>query len=410
MSEVLNRFYRYVKVDTQSQDGTDAFPSTEKQKDLAKILVAELEEMGAADVSMDEYGYVYATIPANTTLENVKTIGFIAHMDTSDAVSGKDVNPRVVENYDGTAISLDAEGKYVLDPAEYPDLLDNVGKDLIVTDGSTLLGADDKAGISEIMAMANYLLTHPEVEHGTIRIAFTPDEEVGRGVDFFNVEGFGADFAYTVDGGALGEIEYENFNAENLKVEVKGKSIHTGSAKGIMKNAVLISGEFMNMVPAFENPAATEGFEGFYHVDNISGDVEHVTMTWLLRDHDEQKIEEKSQLIEKIAEYLNVKYGEGTVTVNRYRGYRNMKEMILPHMHLIHNAEKAMRDAGVTPKITAIRGGTDGARLSFMGLPCPNLCTGGYNFHGRFEYIPVQSMEKMVEILVNIVKMYHISL
>ena len=406
MSEVIERFLRYVKVDTQSCDGVEQFPSTEKQKDLARILVGELAQIGAANVRMDENGYVYATIPASDPDWTGRTIGFISHMDTSEAVSGRDVKPRIVEHYDGAEIPLDAEGKYVLSPAEYPDLLDNVGKDLIVTDGSTLLGADDKAGIAEIMAMASYLLSHPEVKHGRIQIAFTPDEEVGRGVDFFDLDGFDADFAYTVDGGALGEIEYENFNAQNLKIEIKGKSIHPGSAKGVMKNAVLIASELVQMIPPMENPACTDGYEGFYHVDSIEGDVEKVSMICLLRDHDKDKIRHKAAVMNGIAAFLNTKYGLGTGPITKYRGYENMKEKILPHMHLIDNAMLAMERAGVTAKICAIRGGTDGATLSYRGLPCPNLCTGGYNYHGRFEYIPVQSMEKMQEVLLNIVDIY----
>lgn len=406
MSEVIERFLRYVQVDTQSCDGVEQFPSTEKQKDLARLLVGELAELGAANVRMDEYGYVYATIPASEADWTGKTIGFIAHMDTSEAVSGANVKPRIVRQYDGGEIPLDAEGQYVLSPAEYPDLLDNVGKDLIVTDGTTLLGADDKAGIAEIMAMASYLLSHPEVRHGRIQIAFTPDEEVGRGVDFFDLAGFDADYAYTVDGGALGEIEYENFNAQNLRIDVKGKSIHPGSAKGVMRNAVLIASELMQMIPSMENPACTDGYEGFYHVDSIKGDVEQVSMICLLRDHDKDKIRQKAAVMDGIAAFLNTKYGEGTVTLTKYRGYENMKEKILPHMHLIDNAMLAMERAGVTSKICAIRGGTDGAALSYRGLPCPNLCTGGYNYHGRFEYIPVQSMEKMQEILLHIVAIY----
>lgn len=406
-ADVIERFLKYVKIDTESAPGIEAFPSTEKQKNLANLLKIELEEMGAVSVKVDEYGYVYAEIPA--TLKRkiaVPVLGFIAHMDTSCAVSGKDVKPQIIENYDGTDICLNKEKGYFLKTKEFSEILRYVGDDLIVTDGTTLLGADDKAGIAEIMTMADTLLKHPEIEHGTIKIAFTPDEEVGRGADFFDVKGFGADYAYTVDGGALGELEYENFNAAGASVVIQGKSIHPGSAKGQMINAVLLAMEFQSMLPQAQSPAHTEGYEGFYHLDTITGTVESAKMDYIIRDHDKEKFEQKKQRMQKIAAYLNEKYGQNTIKLDIKDSYFNMKEKIEPHMHLIEHAKMAMEETGVQPCIVPVRGGTDGARLSYMGLPCPNLCTGGMNFHGRYEYISVQSMEKTVEILLAIIKQY----
>lgn len=405
MSKVLERFMKYIVVDTESQDDVEQVPSTSKQFDLARMLVEELNAMGAKDVYLDEeHCYIYATIPA--TKEGVKTLGFIAHMDTAPAMSGKNVKPRIVENYDGGEIVLNEALKIVLSPTQFPELLHSKGKDLVVTDGTTLLGADDKAGIAEIMTMAEYLLSHPEIPHGTIKIGFTPDEEVGRGVDFFDVERFGADFAYTVDGGIIGELEYENFNAAAGKVEIQGNNIHPGSAKNKMVNALHIGMEFHGMLPKFQDPANTEGYEGFFHLDYMSGGVESATMAYIIRDHDEGQFEEKKARFEKIAEYLNEKYGAGTVNATVKDSYYNMKGMIEPHMHLIDNAKEAMEELEIIPRVVPIRGGTDGARLSYMGLPCPNLCAGGANFHGKYEYVPVQDMEKIVELLVKIVEIY----
>lgn len=406
MSEVLDRFLSYVRIDTQSADGADVVPSTAKQFDLAKKLYQELKDMGASNVRLDEeHCYVYATLPSNLPEGTaVPAIGFIAHMDTSPAVSGAHVNPQIVKNYDGGEIVLNDE--FTISPEEFPDIACYKGLDIVVTDGTTLLGADDKAGVAEIMTMAHYFLSHPEVKHGTIQIGFTPDEEVGRGVDYFDVAGFGADYSYTVDGGALGELEYENFNALNIQVIVRGKSIHPGDAKGKMKNALLVSMEFQNMLPTFANPAYTERYEGFYHLDEMHGGVDETIMSYIIRDHDAKKFNDKVKFAYQIAAFLNTKYGANTVTIRECGGYQNMKEMIEPHMELIELAASAMRDAGVEPRVNPIRGGTDGARLSYMGLPCPNLCTGGHNCHGRFEYVPVQSMEKTVEILVRLVGKY----
>lgn len=406
MSSVIDRFLRYVKIDTQSWAPSDTFPSTEKQKDLGRLLAGELEEMGASDVKFEEdTGYVYATVPSNLGGAKAPVLGFIAHMDTSMAVSGRNVKPRIVTGYDGGDILLNEEKNIVLKTSENPDLADYVGKSLIVTDGTTLLGADDKAGVAEIMALAEYLITHPEFPHGTVRIAFTPDEEVGSGVDHFDVEGFGADFAYTVDGGALGELEYENFNAAGAVLHVNGYSIHPGSAKGRMLNAILLAQEFQSLLPKHEDPAATEGYEGFYHPDGIQGNVEHVDVDYIIRDHSMEKFEHKKAYFQKAADFLNEKYGRRIFEVEMADNYYNMKDKILPdNAHLIDNAVRAMEMAGVKPRMLPIRGGTDGARLSFMGLPCPNLCTGGENAHGKHEFVVLEDMEKIVEILKTIVE------
>ena len=405
MSKVAERFLKYVSFDTQSKDEEEQVPSTEKQLVLAKELVKELEEMGASDVRLSEHGYVYATIEANTE-KNVPSLGFVAHMDTAPAMSGRDVKARIVEKYAGGDIVLNEEKNIVMTVKDFPFMADCEGRDLIVTDGTTLLGGDDKAGVAEIMTMAAWLLAHPEIPHGTIRIGFTPDEEVGRGADFFDVEGFGADVAYTVDGGPLGELEYENFNAASGKVYIHGVGIHPGGAKNKMKSALLIGMEFQSLLPAFENPMYTEGYEGFFHLDQFAGDAEYAKMDYLIRDHDMDKFTQKKELFASAAEFLNKKYGEGTVELKIKDSYYNMKEKIEPYKYLIDIAKEAMEEVGITPEVSPIRGGTDGARLSYMGLPCPNLCTGGYNFHGKFEFIPVQSMEKVVELLLTIVRKF----
>ncbi|MBS6262276.1 MAG: peptidase T [Clostridium sp.] len=406
MSKVLDRFLHYVSFDTQSMDDQEQVPSTEKQLALAKALKEELEAMGASQVRMSEHGYVYAVIPA-TADHPVKSLGFVAHMDTAPAMSGKDVKPRIVERYDGQDLVLNEEKKIVMRVKDFPGMLDCVGKDLIVTDGTTLLGADDKAGVAEIMTMAEFFLSHPEIPHGKICIGFTPDEEVGRGADFFDVEHFGADAAYTVDGGPVGELEYENFNAASGKVDICGRGVHPGSAKGAMVNALLVGMEFQSMLPAFENPMYTEGYEGFFHLDQMAGDVESAHLEYIIRDHDREAFEKKKALFEEVSRYLNVKYGEGTVLTAVKDSYYNMKEQIEPdHLYLIDTAKEAMKSLDIKPLVSPIRGGTDGARLSYMGLPCPNLSTGGYNFHGRYEFIPVQSLEQMVEVLKKIVTLF----
>lgn len=403
--KVVDRFLKYVAVDTESVEDAACFPSSEKQKNLAKMLVEELKELGAQNPRMDEYGYVYATIPA-TSDKKVPVLGFLAHMDTSPAISGANVKPRIVKNYDGGEIMLNEKEQISMDAGMFPSLSHNVGKDLIVTDGTTLLGADDKAGIAEIMTMTELLLSDTSIPHGTIQIAFTPDEEVGCGVDHFDVAGFGAEFAYTVDGGALGELEYENFNAASGRLKIHGTSIHPGSAKGKMVNALLVGMEFQQMLPAFENPAYTEGYEGFFHLDHMNGGVEEAELFYIIRDHDRNKFEEKKMRFEKTAAFLNEKYGAGTVECVVKDSYYNMKEKVEPYLFLIDNATKAMNELGITPVISPIRGGTDGARLSFLGLPCPNLCTGGENYHGKYEYVPVQDMEQIVEFLLKLLAVY----
>ncbi len=405
MSSVTEKFLRYISYDTTSADEAPQLPSTQSQFVLANLLAGELREMGAMDVKVDDQCYVTGVIPSNVN-RDVPALGLIAHMDTSPAFSGHEVKPRIVTDYDGGAIDLNPELGLWLRSEEFPELLDYVGKDLIVTDGTTLLGADDKAGVAEIMAAAQFFLTHPEVPHGKICIGFTPDEEVGRGADGFPVEAFGADVAYTVDGGALGELEYENFNAASGRVRIQGKSIHPGSSKGAMKNALLMGMEFQSMLPAFDNPMYTEGYEGFYHLVQMSGNVDKATLDYIIRDHSSEKFAKKKHLFLRAADYLNAKYGSGTVEVELKDSYYNMKEKILPHMYLIDRAREAMEELEIEPKVCPIRGGTDGARLSYMGLPCPNLCTGGHNFHGPYEYICIQSMEKVTELLILIGKKF----
>lgn len=399
---VTERFLKYVGVDTTSDPESGTVPSTQGQLVLAKMLVEEMKEMGLKDVACDEYGYVFGTIPATAAKPQGPVLGFIAHMDTSDAASGADIRPRVIRNYDGGDILLNPERNIVMHTSDFPYLEQYRGQDLIVTDGLTLLGGDDKAGIAEILTAAEYLLSHPEIPHGTIRVGFTPDEEIGQGTDHFNVEKFGADFAYTVDGGACGELEYENFNAASATAEFAGISIHPGSAKNKMVNAALLAMEFQSMMPEAQKPEHTEGYEGFIHLDSIKGSVEHAVSLYIIRDHDRQLFEQKKQFLSRAADYMNSKYGEGTVTLKINDSYFNMKEQILPHMHLVDNAVHAYEKLGITPCIQPIRGGTDGARLSFMGLPCPNLGVGGHNCHGRFEFVCIQSMEKCVDVLVEL--------
>ncbi|MCD8039122.1 MAG: peptidase T [Lachnospiraceae bacterium] len=410
-AKVIENFIRYVKIDTQSLERfSDKVPSTDKQRDLAILLRNELLEMGASNVRYDEvHGYVYAQIPSNLTGKaKAPAIGFIAHMDTSEVVSGASVSPRIIENYDGNDIVLNAELNIVTRVSEFPMLAGCKGKSLIVTDGNTLLGGDDKAGVAEIMAMAEYFLKNPDVKHGKICIGFTPDEEVGNGVEYFDIEGFGADYAYTVDGGELGDMNYECFNAAGATLTVKGKSVHPGYAKNIMKNAIKLGLEFIEALPD-ERPENTEGYEGFYHVDRIDADVEKATLEFIIRDHDSVKFEERKKIFARTAEALNEKYGEGLFEVEIKDQYRNMREMIEKELFIVDGAAEAMRRAGVEPKISPIRGGTDGARLSFDGLLCPNLCTGSEGHHGRNEFACIEDMETIVERLKNIVLLAHSS-
>lgn len=405
MEKVTDRFLRYVQIDTQSDEEGTGTPTTEKQHELARLLVEELTKMGAEEITYDkEHCYVYASIPATEGMEKKPVMGFISHMDTSPAVSGANVRPRIITAYDGKDIVLNSGLGIVMKTADFPELKEYQGKSLIVTDGTTLLGADDKAGVAEIMTMAEYLLSHRDVPHGKLRIGFTPDEEVGAGADYFDVELFSADCAYTVDGGKLGELEYENFNAAGARVTFHGRSVHPGDAKNKMKNALLTAMEFQGMLPVSENPMYTEKYEGFYHLDALNGDIERAVADYIIRDHSREKFEQKKALFEKAGAFLNEKYGEGTVEIELKDSYYNMKEIIEDHMELIDHAMEAMREAGVEPVVVPIRGGTDGARLSYMGLPCPNLCTGGHNFHGRFEYICIESMEAVVRILLNLAR------
>ena len=405
MEKVTDRFLRYVQIDTQSDEEGTGTPTTEKQHELARLLVEELTKMGAEEITYDkEHCYVYASIPATEGMEKKPVMGFISHMDTSPAVSGANVRPRIITAYDGEDIVLNSGLGIVMKTADFPELKEYQGKSLIVTDGTTLLGADDKAGVAEIMTMAEYLLSHRDVPHGKLWIGFTPDEEVGAGADHFDVELFSADCAYTVDGGKLGELEYENFNAAGARVTFHGRSVHPGDAKNKMKNALLTAMEFQGMLPVSENPMYTEKYEGFYHLDALNGDIERAVADYIIRDHSREKFEQKKALFEKAGAFLNEKYGEGTVEIELKDSYYNMKEIIEDHMELIDHAMEAMREAGVEPVVVPIRGGTDGARLSYMGLPCPNLCTGGHNFHGRFEYICIESMEAVVRILLNLAR------
>ena len=406
MKKVQDRFLEYVKLDTKSDETTRVTPSTKGQLVLGEKLANELKEIGLSDVHVDEFGYVYATLPANTDKKDIPTIGFIAHMDTAPDMSGKDVKPQIIENYKGQDIVLNEELKVYLAPSSSPELKNYIGKTLITTDGTTLLGADDKAGIAEIMTAMDYLVNHPEIKHGDIKVGFTPDEEIGEGADHFNVKEFGADFAYTMDGGHVGELEYENFNACTVKIDITGRNVHPGYAKNKMINSIMVAHEFMLELPLEEVPEKTSGYEGFIHVMDVKGCIEKANMIAIIREFEEDKYVARQELFKNIEEKLNAKYGEGTVKVEIIESYKNMKEKVEPVMHIVENAKKAMEMANIVPKIKAVRGGTDGARLSFMGLPCPNIFAGGENFHGRHEFVAIESMEKAVETIVNIIKIY----
>ena len=401
---VIERFLKYVSFDTQSDETTEITPSTSKQMVFAKYLQSELEDLGLEDISLDENGYLFATLPANVD-RDIPTIGFIAHIDTSPDMSGKDVKPRIVADYQGQDIPLCEEEGIILSPNQFPELLDHISEDLIVTDGHTLLGADDKAGIAEIVGAMAYLKEHPEIEHGKIRIGFNPDEEIGLGAHKFDVEKFGCKWAYTMDGGEVGELEFENFNAAAAKVEVKGLNVHPGYAKDKMVNSLLVANEFVSMLPVNEVPAMTEGYEGFFHLIGMEGDVEHTTLSYIIRDHDREKFEARKALMQECAVKLNEKYGQGRVEVQVKDQYYNMRQQVEPLMHIIDLAFAAMKEAGVEPKVKAIRGGTDGAQLSFKGLPCPNIFAGGLNFHGRYEFVPIQSIEKAMKVVAKIAEL-----
>ena len=399
---LTERFLKYVSFCTTSDEETNMTPSTPGQMEFAKYLAEELKQIGMTEVTLDENGYVMATLPANT--EGKPTIGFIAHMDTAPDASGKNVKARIVENYDGQDIVLNAEKNIVFEVEKYPEILDYKGQDIIVTDGTTLLGADDKAGLAEIVSACEYLINHPEIKHGKIRVGFTPDEEIGQGADHFDVKKFGCDWAYTMDGGAIGELEYENFNAAGCKVKVHGVNVHPGYGYHKIINSMRIANHFATMLPRWETPEHTQGYEGFYHLIAMNGSVEETTLQYIIRDHDRARFESRKREIEHLARKINQEYGEGTVEVEIRDQYYNMREMVEPVMHIVTLVEEAMKEVGVTPKVQPIRGGTDGARLSFEGLPCPNIFAGGVNFHSRFEYLPVQSMEKAMEVILQIVQ------
>lgn len=401
---ITDRFLKYVSFDTQSDELTRLTPSTPGQMIFAEYLKTELQALGLEDITLDKHGYLFATLPSNIE-KKVPAIGFIAHMDTSPDMSGKHVRPRIVKSYDGTDIVLSQEDNVILSPRDFPELLDHQGEDLIVTNGKTLLGADDKAGIAEIISAVAYLKEHPEIKHGNIRIGFNPDEEIGEGAHKFDVEKFGCDWAYTMDGGEVGELEFENFNAAVAKITFKGRNVHPGYAKHKMINSMRIANQFITMLPRHETPEHTEGYEGFYHLIGVQGDVEQTVLTYIVRDHDRPKFENRKKELEHLVRKINAEFGEGSAIIELRDQYYNMREKIEPVMHTIDTAFKAMESIGVTPNVKPIRGGTDGAQLSFKGLPCPNIFAGGLNFHGRYEFIPVQSMEKAMNVIVKITEL-----
>lgn len=404
MEKILDRFLRYVAIDTQSDENSESQPSAAKELDLLKLLCKELNDMGV-EATLDEYGYVMGTLPSNID-KKVPAIGFIAHVDTSPDASGANVKPQIIENYDGSDIALKGVPGLYLKPSEFPELLAHKGETIITTDGTTLLGADDKAGVAEIMNAVQHMVEHPEFKHGDIKIGFTPDEEIGRGVVKFDVKRFGADYAYTMDGGEIGELEFENFNAASAKIHIQGRNVHPGYAKDKMKNAILIGMEFNDLLPIGQRPELTEGYDGFFHIISFKGSVEEADFGYIIRDHDRKKFEEKKELIEQCVKFINVKYGEGTATLEVKDQYYNMREQVEPYYFIVEKAVKAMEMAGVKPKIQPIRGGTDGANLSFKGLPCPNIFAGGMNFHGKMEFAPLENIEKASEVVLNIIKLY----
>jgi tripeptide aminopeptidase len=401
--DIVDRFIKYARIDTQSDESSTQTPSTQKQFNLAKEVEKELLEMGLTDVSLDNNCYLMATLPANTR-KDVPVIGFIAHFDTSPDMSGENVNPRIVKNYDGKDIVLNESKNIVMSPSDFPELLNHIGEDLIVTDGNTLLGADDKAGVAEIVSAIKYLVDHPEIEHGKIRIGFTPDEEIGRGADKFDVAKFGAAWAYTMDGSELGELEYENFNAASAKIKIEGRNVHPGYAKDKMINALHVANELIALLPVNERPESTEGYEGFYHIISQNGTVEEANLSFIIRDHDRAKFEERKMIMENSVAALNQKYGN-RLSLELKDQYYNMREKVEPVMHVIDYASRAMEELGVKPHVRPIRGGTDGARLSFMGLPCPNIFAGGLNFHGRYEFLPIPSLRKASQVIVKIAEL-----
>ncbi|MCQ2179548.1 MAG: peptidase T [Bacteroidales bacterium] len=405
MEKILDRFLRYVAVDTQSNEESESQPSAAKELDLLRILKDELIALGV-QAELDAYGYVFAKIPASEGCENAPAIGFIAHVDTAPDASGADVKPQIIPDYDGSPIALKGVPGLFLDPAEFPELLAHKGETIVTTDGTTLLGADDKAGVAEIMDAVQYICAHPEFKHGPLCIGFTPDEEIGRGVVKFDVEKFGAAYAYTMDGGEVGELEFENFNAAAATIRIQGRNVHPGYAKGKMKNAIRIAEEFDSLLPAEQKPEYTQDYEGFFHLIGFTGTVEEACVTYIIRDHDLALYEERKEVVRRCAEFINAKYGEGTAVAEIRHQYYNMRKQVEPHYHIVEKAVKAMEMAGIKPHIQPIRGGTDGANLSFKGLPCPNIFAGGLNFHGKMEWVPVESMEKASAVILNIVKLF----
>ena len=404
MEKILDRFLRYVSYDTQSCETSETQPSTDKQLKLLRVLRDELKALGV-EATLDKYGYVMGTLPATPGVQAPK-LGFIAHVDTAPDASGADIKPQIIENYDGGDIALRGVPGLYLKPSEFPELLDHKGQTLITTDGTTLLGADDKAGVAEIMDAVQYLVEHPDVPHGEIKIGFTPDEEIGRGVVKFDVAKFGADYAYTIDGGEVGELEFENFNAASATIRIQGRNVHPGYAKGKMRNAIRIAEELDSLLPVQQKPEYTEGYEGFYHLIAFNGSVEEATITYILRDHDLGLYEEKKAVVRRCVDFINAKYGEGTATADIRHQYYNMRKQVEPHYHIVEKAVKAMEMEGIKPKVQPIRGGTDGANLSFMGLPCPNLFAGGINFHGKMEFVPLESMQAASKVILNLVKLF----
>ncbi|OFI07421.1 peptidase T [Clostridium acetireducens DSM 10703] len=402
MSKVVERFLNYIKVNTTSNENSSTTPSTENQLKFAKYLVKELLNIGIKNVYLTEKGYVIAKIPSNTS-KNIPNIGFIAHMDTSADALGENINPKIIKEYDGKDIILNKEKNIILSPEEFPELKNYIGEDIITTDGTTLLGADDKAGIAEIVTAMEYIINNPEIKHGNICIGFTPDEEIGRGSDYFDIDDFGADFSYTIDGGKIGELQYENFNAASAKLVIHGKNVHPGSAKNKMINSIMVANEFLNMLPKAEQPEYTENREGFFHLTYFNGNVENTELHFIIRDFNKSNFKYKKQLFENITKFINDKYRKNIAYIEIHDQYYNMKEKILPLQHIIDIAYKAIEESHITPLVNPIRGGTDGARLSFLGMPTPNLFTGGENFHGRYEYIPINSMEKAVEVILKII-------
>ncbi len=405
MNKLLERFLRYIAIDTMSDENSETCPSTEKQYNLLNLLKKELEEMGMKEVAIDENGYVYATLPANTD-KKVPVIGFISHVDTSPDMSGENVKPQIHKDYNGEDIILDKANNIILATSLFPELKKLKGHTVITTDGSTLLGADDKAGIAEIMTAMDYLINHPEIKHGTVKVAFTPDEEIGRGVDKFNVKKFGAEYAYTMDGGSEGELEYENFNAAKLTVKIQGRNVHPGYAKDKMLNSMLIAMEYNQLLPVNMRPEFTKDYDGFFHLIKMEGTVENSTIVYIVRDHDREKFEAKKEMAKKVGDFLSERYGKDVVKVELVDQYYNMREKVEPVMHIVENAKKAMELAGVKPRVMPIRGGTDGSKLSYMGIPCPNIFAGGMNFHGRYEYVSLNTMQKAVEVIVKITEIY----